>query len=275
MAVLLHFQVVNVIVVRCIVLALSVGHASSAEQITVCEPSRVTACVEDLRKMSTDPMKDLQVAEDAAGLEQKCKVPEARPLLQPHGSARWAVPQQVPEAEQARHVRHGPDQPGQQHPAPVLLLLLRLLQLLPGPDGEALRPGGTPAVGTLHGLPEQQPVHGIVREAPEPHRVRPRRLLHHYRPSSGRGALVRTAATPAAAAPADLDDWPECCGKEDALLIGVFGEAPEPVPSNASVILEQLFLILKGRYVRCDDDVSQKMASAVCLRRAMIQQNDT
>nr|XP_037289698.1 uncharacterized protein LOC119183840 [Rhipicephalus microplus] len=83
MAVLLHFQVVNVIVVRCIVLALSVGRASSAEQITVCEPSRVTACVEDLRKMSTDPMKDLQVAEDAAGLEQKCKeMEEAQKCLE-------------------------------------------------------------------------------------------------------------------------------------------------------------------------------------------------
>ncbi|KAL1421383.1 hypothetical protein MTO96_000465 [Rhipicephalus appendiculatus] len=83
MAVQLHVQVINIIVVHCIVLALSVGYASPAEQLTVCDPSRVTACVEDLRKMSADPMKDLQVAEDVAGLEQKCReMEEAQKCLE-------------------------------------------------------------------------------------------------------------------------------------------------------------------------------------------------
>lgn len=83
MAVVLHLRVVNIIVVHCIVLALSVGYTLSAEHITVCEPARVTACVEDLRKMSTDPMKDLQVAEDVAGLEQKCReMEEAQKCLE-------------------------------------------------------------------------------------------------------------------------------------------------------------------------------------------------
>lgn len=65
-----------------VIFTLFVGYASSADQITACDPTRVAACVGDLRKMSSNPMNDLEVAEDVAGLQQKCReMEEARNCL--------------------------------------------------------------------------------------------------------------------------------------------------------------------------------------------------
>ncbi|XP_075540286.1 uncharacterized protein LOC142575137 isoform X1 [Dermacentor variabilis] len=83
MAVLFHFQVFKIIALLSVVFVLSVDYTLSAEQITACDPARVTACVGDLRKMSSDPMKDLEVAEDVAGLEHKCReMEEAKSCLE-------------------------------------------------------------------------------------------------------------------------------------------------------------------------------------------------
>ncbi|KAG0432005.1 hypothetical protein HPB47_021319 [Ixodes persulcatus] len=38
-----------------------------------CDPMKVASCTGDIRKMSSHPMDDLEVAEDVAGLEQKCR----------------------------------------------------------------------------------------------------------------------------------------------------------------------------------------------------------
>lgn len=74
MAVQFLVQVFKIIVVHSFVFVLLVGYASSAEQITTCDPNRVAACVGDLRKMASgNSLKDFEVVEDVAGLEQKCR----------------------------------------------------------------------------------------------------------------------------------------------------------------------------------------------------------
>lgn len=82
MAVVFRVQMFHIVAITVVIFALCAGYASPADQITACDPNRVAACVGDLRKMSSNPMNDIQVAEDVAGLEQKCReMEEAKSCL--------------------------------------------------------------------------------------------------------------------------------------------------------------------------------------------------
>lgn len=73
MAVIFRVQVFDIVAITVVIFALCVDYTSSADQFTACDPARVAACVGNLRKMSSNPMNDIELAEDVAGLEEKCR----------------------------------------------------------------------------------------------------------------------------------------------------------------------------------------------------------